>query len=271
MDTTEIIQEWLYGKPLSTQAAYLRDVSQLLTFLHDKPLETITLRDLQRWQTDLLELHTKPATVARKASAIRGLLRHAARQGHIERNPAIDLPSPTTHWRVHEKVVSREQMLAIIEAAAPGRDRALIRLLYCTAARVSEICNLLWKDCTPTTVGGATIHLLGKRQKWRVAQAPPSVWLPVQQLRGDVPSDAPVFGGIKRQRVGQIVKAAAIAAGAPEWFSPHKVRHCTATHLSEAGCPLPIVQDLLGHERPETTLIYARSSQSAAAIDYLSW
>jgi integrase/recombinase XerD len=271
MDTGEIISEWLYGRPLTTQSAYLRDVEGLLVHLQGKPLEGVTLRDLQLWQSQLLEMRQTPATVARKASSVRGLFRHAVRHGHIERNPAIDLRSPTVHWRVHERVVSRELMLAIIEAAAPGRDRALLRLAYATLARVSELCGLLWKDCDPTPTGGATIHILGKRQKWRDAQAPPSVWAAVVELRGDAPGDAPVFGGIKRQRVGEIVKDAAIAAGAPTWFSPHKIRHTGATHMVEAGAPLTAVQALLGHERPETTLIYARSSQQKPAVDYLEW
>lgn len=271
MDTNEIIAEWLYGRPLTTQAAYLRDVQQLVGYLQDKPLATVTLRDLQRWQSQLLEMHQTPATVARKASAVRGMFRHAVRQGHIERNPAIDLLSPTVHWRVHERVVSREVMLAIIQSAHPGRDRALLRLAYATLARVSELCGLLWKDCDPASTGGATIHILGKRQKWRSAPAPPSVWSTVADLRGDAPGDAPIFGGIKRQRVGEIVKDAAIAAGGPGWFSPHKIRHTGATHMLEAGAPLEAVQRLLGHERPETTLIYARSSQQKPAVDYLDW
>lgn len=271
MDANEVISEWLYGRPLTTQTAYLRDVQGLLIHLQGKPLESVTLRDLQLWQAQLLELHQTPATVARKASAVRGLFRHAVRHNHIDRNPAIDLPSPTVHWRVHEKVVSRELMLAIIEAAQPGRDRALLRLAYATLARVSELCGLLWKDCEPTTDGGAIINILGKRQKWREAPAPAPVWVAVVELRGDAPGDAPVFGGIKRQRVGEIVKEAAIAAGAPSWFSPHKIRHTGATHMLEANAPLDAVQRLLGHERPEMTLLYARSSQVKPAVDYLEW
>ena len=44
-------------------------------------------------------------------------------------------------------------------------------------------------------------------------------------------------------------------------LSPHQLRHACASHLTEAGMPLQQVQQLLGHQRVDTTQRYAQVSQ----------
>ena len=43
----------------------------------------------------------------------------------------------------------------------------------------------------------------------------------------------------------------------PENVHPHMVRHSRAMHLYQGGMPLTVLSEFLGHEDPETTLIYA--------------
>lgn len=52
------------------------------------------------------------------------------------------------------------------------------------------------------------------------------------------------------------LRDAARAAGVEGRVHPHLLRHCYATHLLEAGVSVREIQELMGHARLETTMVY---------------
>lgn len=268
LTNTEVIEQWLFGRPVNTQQAYMGDVLKALHWLGDPPLEEITLGDLQRYQAHLVQVrHFRNNTVRRKISSFRAMLNFAIKERLLEYNPSANLAIPQRTDSVHERILSRQQVEAVIDAAAYDRNHAMLRFLYCTGARASELCGLLWRDCIPKSDGSTLIRLFGKRQKWRSVVMPPEVWREVARLRNDAPDSAKVFR-IKRQELHVIFKAAATKAGCPE-ASTHWFRHSIASHLIEAGMPLPAVRDFLGHKSLETTNIYAHASPEQNPGNYL--
>lgn len=65
-----------------------------------------------------------------------------------------------------------------------------------------------------------------------------------------------------------IFKRVARRCGVEQRVSPHKMRHTLATVLINQGAPLVAVQSILGHEKPETTQLYATLSGSSRQQAY---
>lgn len=156
------------------------------------------------------------------------------------------------------------------------RDATLLATLYDTAARVQELADLRIRDLRLDTPALAV--LTGKGRKTRHVPLADNTttlltaYLAEQALHGPGHEDHPVFfnqhhrklsrGGISwilHKYQAQTVDPAL----AHVRLSPHVLRHSRATHLYEAGVPLPYIRDILGHVDLSTTEIYARASTEA--------
>ena len=171
--------------------------------------------------------------------------------------------------------LSREEMLAIIADAGNSwtsqRDHLMLRMLYNTGARVSEIVAVKLGDVVLD--GAACVHLHGKGRKqrtvplWRSTLKQIRAWLKLNPQLGPTSPLLPNRNGnaMTRNNVTQRLALAVKAATrtqpqlAKRRISPHIVRHTTAMHLLQSGVDISVIALWLGHESPTTTHHYVEA------------
>ena len=256
-----------------TRKAYAVDLGQFVERMEERGLAPgdVRHRDVRRYGAGLSSGGARPATVARKLAAVRGLFDFLVRTEAIGQNPADLVSSPKRAGKL-PRVLTGEQtrdLLERIPARTPLelRDRAMLELAYSCGLRCEEIINL---DAESFDFESEQLRVLGKGSKERLLP----VGEPAQRalrhylargrkaLTADPREPALFLSKSGRRlsasdvtrRLGLWVREAALAAG----VSPHSLRHSFATHLLEGGADLRTIQELLGHASISTTQVYTR-------------
>lgn len=224
----------------------------------------------------------KAASIKIWLACIRGFFAWQCRRGRLLYNPAEGVFIPTVE-RPLPRVLNESEMARLIEmpdiSKAIGlRDRALMEVLYATGIRHGEAHRLdlydldararrltiragkglrdrivpltrnatYWLDryvrvARPELAAGRYWGK-GESRKPRSVAPVPALWLSVAGRR---------FSYIM---IWQVIDRYAKAAGVKA--NVHTFRHCCATHLLRHGADLRHIQQLLGHDKLDTTVLY---------------
>ncbi len=273
------------GSAAPTIEAYRSDLEQLGAVLPRGPeteVTSVTAEDLHRYLKRLHVAKAKPASVARKVSAIRQFFKFGMLELELRANPADSLRSPAQSKRLPKFLThaSIEKLLFAVRKGLPYpetvreplilRDQAMVILLYATGLRVSELVGLT-EHSLDRTLG--YVRVIGKGGKERIVPYADAAGealasyldhgrpkLVAERLRhGKMTAELFVSRrgeGLTRQAFWGTLKDLARLAGIDEEISPHRLRHSFATHLLQAGMGLRSLQTLLGHSDLATTQIY---------------
>jgi integrase/recombinase XerD len=259
----------------NTIGAYRRDLADFAGFLARRAT-TLPTADAESVRAYLAKLHRAgmaPRTAARRLSAIRQFYRFLIGEGFRRDDPVAVVDSPR-QGRPLPKLINEAEVGRLLDAAralpdADGvRMTALLELLYATGLRVSELVAL---PVASVMRDQRVLVVRGKGGKERMiplhesARAAVNAWLAARSthLREKKTTSPWLFPShadgshLTRQRVGQLLKDLAVAAGIDRRkVSPHVLRHAFATHLLDHGADLRSVQKMLGHADIATTQIY---------------
>ena len=193
----------------------------------------------------------------------------------IDRDPAELLPLPRLA-RFLPETLNQPQVNRLLEVSLEGRpfplrDRAILELFYASGLRISELAGARLENLN---LQERLIRVIGKGAKTRLVPvgriACDAIGQYVDQER--IRLVRPKTGNevflsrygkkLTTQRIWQIIKEIAAAAGFETNVYPHLLRHSFATHLLANGADLRIIQELLGHADIGTTQIYTHVEQS---------
>jgi len=259
MDTRKAIDRFLASPSLAeaTRRSYRFDLEPFADWLEARKLtlDDVDVRVLSEYVTELGRGRPRraPATIARKVSSVRSLLRFALGTARVPDAPLA--PRRSRRLPVAPRAEEVETVLDAFDDAEPLplRNRALLELVYSAGLRSREAVDL---DLADVDFEQELVRVRGKGGKERVVPLGEEAahWLAryLREARPELVRGAQnaLFVSVRGARLD----TSTLRRIAPH---PHRLRHAFATHLVEGGADLRTVQELLGHSSLSTTQIYA--------------
>lgn len=285
------IKEWLNyhesirGHSVNTVDSYYSDIKQFIGWLNsrnnpDDPEaihnEMVTLEQLATIRkTDIYEYltwlnrdrHLDTSSRARHLSAIKSLFDYfTVATEQLPTNPTVGIVPPKIKKSlpVYLTESQADDLLQAPSGKYELRDRTILMLFMVCGLRVSELAGLNLDRITSDS-----IRVLGKGNKERVIYLSEAMRKQLRLYLDMRYGLSPAKGHenaaflsnrntrISIRRIRSMVDEKLRAAGLDSsTYSPHKLRHTAATLMLQNGVDIRVLQEILGHERLDTTQIY---------------
>lgn len=247
-----------------TTSNYRRDLTRFAEHCGDMPVNDLSREHVQAWIVAGYGKGLSPATLARRLSAVRGLLDASMKKSWCEKNVAAGMRPPKQPKRLPRTLPPEQtsQMMRATDASSEERDLALFAVMYGCGLRVSEAVGLNLQD---VSLEAAELRVFGKGKKERVVPMPQGVTGLVRaylEVRDNTAADQDALflnrrgGRLTARSAQRMVKQRALETGSDISVTPHRLRHSFATHLLAGGVDLRAIQELLGHASLGTTERY---------------
>ena len=207
------------------------------------------INDFLEFQTSLRNY--KATTLQRIISSLSSFYRYCYTQGAVDSNPlaAIDRP------KIKEKelrYLKHNQVLSLFNSINNERDRLIIRTIYATGVRVSELCSINIEDID---FEDHIIRVKGKGGKIRTVFIDEDTLQDINHYTSGRIS-GPLFEGQQGKNISPRTVQHIFERYAPAGITPHKIRHSYASELYRRSKNLRVVQENLGHSSIQTTEVY---------------
>lgn len=205
--------------------------------------------------------HLSLASRNRKIATLKSFFNWMYDEKIIDKNYADQLICPKVPKKIPH-FISVDEVISVVKqlSEASQKDESslsqyvLFVLLYGGGLRISEACNLKWKNID---LDSRKILVLGKGNKERYISLP-QFCIDVLIKHKDKEKTEFVFGAeaLSTRKGYEMIRQAGVSAALMSPLHPHSLRHSYATHMLASGANLRVLQSLLGHESLQATEKY---------------
>ena len=265
-----------------TVANYMADIDDFALFLGRMQVDDVqelSSRLVRDWQMEHMATGEAAGTVKRRLSSLSSWFRYLRRNGYLDSDVMAQVSAPRLPHRLPVFFKPEETEHLYDEGLFPDtfighRDRLMLRMLYETGMRRSELAGLRVSD---VDLSRLTIKVLGKRNKERFIpiekelaynirqylalkeqEYGPGEWLFVGR-RGSQITVGDIYNTVRRYMT---------VLSTANRVSPHVFRHSFATHILNEGGNLEAIKELLGHADLASTEVYTHLSRQRLQQEY---
>ncbi len=258
----ESVQDW---------AVYLKKTA-------NKEILDARTRDLEQYVL-MLKSRYAPRSINWAVTCLRSFYRYLKKEGIIFHSPTDFMSFYQKYSRLPKDIPNHDVIMKVLEHPHPKdvdglRNRAILELLYSSALRNGEICNLRIQDLDLEK--GIVFISEGKWRRQRLVpvgkRAIEALKKYLRQTRGKFtrPSYIEASGNAREDHlfltiqgkpmtdptVRYVVLKHRVATPETRKMTVHGLRHACATQMLRHGSNIKAIQELLGHSRISTTSIY---------------
>jgi len=248
---------YLKGKRYSksTIQTYTFFVADFISFNTKTPLEELNNRNVELFiEKVFIE---RNYSISSQRQFISALKIFVVFYKHTQIND-LELERPKKSRKL-PSVLSQEEVLRIIQCTLNLKHRAILALIYSCGLRISELINLKLVDFHIDRKQLIVKNGKGRKDRY-VSLADSFIPLLSNYYYSYKPKsffvEGQKGGKYSAESVRKFLKNSCRRANIQKNVTPHTLRHSYATHLLENGVDIRYIQLLLGHSKPETTMIY---------------
>ena len=238
-----------------------------------KPVQQITTDDLREYLAYLVdERHLMDNSVQAHINTLRSFFSWLVDEDNIRKSPMCKIKSLKIDKLRSRHPLTVEQLELVRDGCRGYKEKALVEFLVSSGCRVSEVAGLRvddidWRD--------RKCKVIGKGNKERTVyfsvRAKLMLQLYIAERRGGealfASSRAP-YEPLTDRGIEKMISKLGKRIGMDRPLYPHLMRHTFASHALNCGMELTIIQHLLGHSDPKTTLIYAEIDPIRMQYEY---
>ncbi len=255
---------WMQEKRLaaSTVNTYHAVTALFLQYLQLKQVTNPDALWIQRFNHDYILKGGH--SISYQNQCINGVKKYFAFKNLEVENMNIERPRKEKRLPV---VLSKEEIKSIFEAIHNLKHRTLLSLIYSAGLRIGEALALRPQNIDRHRM---LIHIkMAKGKKDRYTLLSPNILQLLETYYRVYKPKTYLFEGqdggqYTASSAQQVLKKAMRKAGIlKHGITLHSLRHSFATHLLESGTDIRYIQSLLGHNSPNTTMIYTHVSEKS--------